>query len=120
MLITSIFSYFSHFQNALNFNLFEKELRGLTLSDSYNHLTSARSPCPFFMHPCPFSWSRIITRCNHYWPFFVFFNFISFVYFSVSLCYRDKSLPVPQSRCCHYSSLTPIAETKWRGSSTFF
>ena len=28
MLITSIFSYFSHFQNALNFNLFDKELRG--------------------------------------------------------------------------------------------
>ena len=28
MLITSIFSYFSHFQNALDFNLFDKESRG--------------------------------------------------------------------------------------------
>ena len=60
------------------------------------------------MHPCPFSWSRIITRCNHYWPFFVFFNFILFVYLSVSLCYRYKSLPVPRSQCCHHSYFSTL------------
>ena len=56
------------------------------------------------MHPCPFSWSRIITSCNHYWPFFVFFNCNLFVYFPF-LC-------VTEIIAVHHSSHILIARNK--------
>ena len=106
--------FFSHFQNELYL-----DLGALHLSDQ---LAFTPSCLPVFHASLPFSWSRIIAGCNHYGPFFVFFNFILLLLsFSPFLCvteikaYFFHKADVVISHLSHQSQ-----ETKWHWPSTSF